>query len=443
MVVKMRSKLSELKPEKAKNGNIPEKLDEKTSRSAYETMRNTDRPNNFEHNGNVYTKRPSTEIFFSEMSDAKLLTPSMSSKLKNIFLKEELTHFSSFENLTESNLALIDGISEKSARVLVKHRRVIAAEGSAFKTFKQQMGQAKSYMHLKTNVLELNFKLFDGFGLGFRSGTLIEFYGAPQMGKTQWMYDLAFRCMLPKEKGGWNRSVLYFDTEGAFSVVRLLKAGTYWGLDEHTFNEKFFCVSPHLLKTGTDLLGYMEQIEKVIIEKDVGLIVIDSLIQPFRTEFSKVTGEGLSFMVSRQSLLGKTLARLKSLAHSFNLMVCYTNHVIANIGNSIGPTKVPVGGDTVGHASDLRFYLSKTSPKQGYEMRKMILKDCGWLPSFDVEFVLTSYGIMSHEDASKAKAHMTKQENAKKRNVDNIEVNHLGDIISKSEYLNMLEVNHT
>ncbi len=393
----------------------------------------------FEYDGRIWTKRPSTEVFFEEMKEAKLLSPNAATKLKNIFLKEGWETFASFETKSKGDFEMLDGISQNMASKIAAHKLVIAAEGNPIRNFQDQLELNKGHKYLLTRVHDLNRHLNDGQGLGFRSGTLIEFYGKPQMGKTQWMYDLAIRVMLPKEKGGWDQSVIYFDTEGAYSVQKILKTGLYWGLTEEDFEKKLYYVSPRVLATGSDLLTHVENLDSMILENNVGLIIIDSIIQPFKNEFRGVSGDNLKFMGQRQNMLGQTLMRLKALAQSYKLIVCYTNQVIANIGG-IGnqPKEIPVGGDTVGHASDLRFYLKKDKAEEkGIETRKMKLVDCGWLPAITATFCLTSFGVV---DPSEAKAIENVQKEIDNRKPDDTSpiLNHLGQEIPKSKYLKFM-----
>ncbi len=390
----------------------------------------------FEYNGRIWTKRPSTEVFFEEMKDAGLLAKTTATKIKNIFLKEGLETFASFENKSTADLVELDGVSLKIAKKIARHKLVVASEGKPIRSFQEQIEMTKNHQYLLTRVHALNRHLNDGNGLGFRSGTLIEFYGKPQMGKTQWMYDLAVRTMLPKEKGGWGRSVIYFDTEGAYSVQRILKSGLYWGLTESDFEKKMFYVSPRVLTTGSDLLTHLENIDKMIVENDVGLIIIDSIIQPFKNEFKTVTGEGLKNMGARQNMLGQALMKLKSLAQAYQLIVCYTNQVIANIGGVMNqPSEIPVGGDTVGHASDLRFWLKKDKPiENGIETRKMKLVDCGWLPPTTSSFCLTPFGIVDPSEAKEVMKIAEQMENRDPKDNSPI-LNHLGDPIPESSLL--------
>ncbi len=389
----------------------------------------------FEYEGAVYTVNPTVDVFLDEMARNGIISGNQATKVRKAFENIRWTHFSNFEKKTLDDLMDVKGVGEDTALKIFHHKRVVAAKGKFLKTIQDQVEENKKRQYLLTQVEDLNFNLFDGNDLGFRSGTLIEFYGKPQMGKTQWMYDLTIRCLLPKSRGGWGRSVIFIDTEGSFSIMRLLNAARYYGLSEDDINDKFFLIEPTLVLSGRDLYAVVDTIDSFVYEHDVGLIVVDSVIQPFRAEFASVTGKDLSRMAPRQSLLGKTLAKLKSLAKSFEMIVAYTNHVMANIGavGGMGPNIVPLGGDTVGHASDLRFYLKKTKGQFSMETRAMILKDCGWLPSFEVPFILSEVGILPAEEdvVKKVKKFLSSLE---KKEASELE-NHLGEPVAHSRFI--------
>ncbi len=395
----------------------------------------------FEYKGTIFTKRPHIEDFVEEIKKAGILTPTTCTKVLKSFKREGLENFAAIENMTMADFGLIPNISEKVAKKLAEHKLVVASEGNPIQSFEDQIELTKNRRYLETRVIELNKNLNDGAGVGFRTGSLVEFFGKAQTGKTQWMYDLAVRVMLPKEKGGWGQSVLYLDTEGAYSVQRILKSGLYWGLTEEDFHKKMYYISPRVLRTGSDLLTHLNTLDDFILERDIGLIIVDSIIQPFKNEFKMVSGDGLKFMGKRQSLLGQVLFKLKTLAQSYEILACYTNQVIANIGGAMmGPKEVPVGGDTVSHASDLRFSLKKTKrAATGAVTRKMTLVDCGWLPPSVSEYCLTSYGIV---DPGDIQAVMDFEKNVEDAINDKTKplLNHMGQEIERSPFFSQANI---
>jgi DNA repair protein RadA len=420
----------------------------KTKKPASSTnkQKTVEKAETFEFNGSLYTIDPSIDIFFEEMSKNKILPPSTATKSKNAIKKEDITSFEGMQTLNEIKIAAIDGISEASAKKIARHIKIVSTKGKPIRSFHDQIEAAQDYMYLETQVTELNDHLWDGYGRGFRSQTLNEFYGQAQSGKSQWMYDLCIRVMLPKEKGGWGRSALYLDTEGAYSPGRLMKSALYWGLTEEEVKEKMFMISPSVIGSASDLLTQLRYLDELIKEKDVGIIVVDSIIQPFKSEFGKVSGSGLSNMGTRQNMLFECLTHLKNMSRIYNLIVCYTNQVIANIGanSPLAPKYVPTGGDTVSHASDLRFHLKKAkAAEKGVETRNMKLVDCGWLPNIETNFCFTSFGMVSPEDAKKAVDAEKEILDQIEKGSDNQLKNHFGQVITESKKLSEIVRNST
>jgi DNA repair protein RadA len=389
---------------------MSKKKTKKTTKSSSAQSVLVDKKKNatFEYNNMVFTSKPeSIDIFFEEMVTHKILAKSTATKIMNKLKGESISSFEALNSLNEMKLTAIDGIAEASAKKIARYTTIVATEGKPIRSFDEQIKASEDYLYLETQVTDLNNHLWDGYGRGFRSQTLNEFYGQAQSGKSQWMYDLCIRVMLPKEKGGWGRSALYLDTEGAYSPGRLMKSAYYWGLTEVEIKQKMFMISPSVISSGSDLLTQLNHLDDLIKEKDIGIIIVDSIIQPFKSEFGKVSGSGLANMGTRQHMLFESLTKLKTLARTYNLIVCYTNQVIANIGanSPLAPKYVPTGGDTVSHASDLRFHLKKAkAAEKGVETRNMKLVDCGWLPSINTNFCFTSFGMVSPTDASKAVA---------------------------------------
>nr|NHJ87552.1 hypothetical protein [Asgard group archaeon] len=119
---------------------------------------------------------------------------------------------------------------------------------------------------------------------------------------------------------------------------------------------------------------------------DPGLIIIDSLMAPFRAEFHE-----LNLLAVRQKKIGKLIGLLKRIAIAFNTSVIFTNQVMANIG-TMAATFNPViaaGGHVLAHASDIRINMRKLKEN----MRRAKIEDCAWLPTESTEFYITPNGI--------------------------------------------------
>lgn len=90
-------------------------------------------------------------------------------------------------------------------------------------------------------------------------------------------------------------------------------------------------------------------------ESRFSLIIVDSLTALYRTDYN-----GRGELAARQNHLAKFLRYLQRLADEYGVAVVVTNQVVstpdAGGGGGYGgaPTKTPIGGNIVAHASTTR-----------------------------------------------------------------------------------------
>eukprot|EP00826_Nyctotherus_ovalis_P061325 TRINITY_DN8714_c0_g1_i12.p1 TRINITY_DN8714_c0_g1~~TRINITY_DN8714_c0_g1_i12.p1 ORF type:complete len:161 (-),score=52.60 TRINITY_DN8714_c0_g1_i12:147-590(-) len=121
------------------------------------------------------------------------------------------------------------------------------------------------------------------------------------------------------------------------------------------------------------------------------LLIIDSIMAPFRVEYS-----GRGELAERQQVLNKVLNRLQKLSEQFNVAIYMTNQVTADPGAAMayGDTKKPVGGNIIAHASTTRLYMKKGKGDQ----RICRMYDSPSLPEAEVVFQLAEGGIVDVGD---------------------------------------------
>jgi len=117
---------------------------------------------------------------------------------------------------------------------------------------------------------------------------------------------------------------------------------------------------------------------------DIKLIVVDSLMGHFRSEY---VGRGT--LADRQQKLNRHLATLGKIADSRNLPVVITNQVMAQPGLLFGDPTAPIGGHIVGHKSTFRLYLRKGKA----DKRVAKLVDSPHLPEAECLFSITENGV--------------------------------------------------
>lgn len=151
----------------------------------------------------------------------------------------------------------------------------------------------------------------------------------------------------------------------------------------------------------------LDEITKVVKEKDIGILVIDSIMDALKSSYP-VGMDELKNLQPRQKHLKRVLDKLKNLALLFNMVVFYTNHVRANITNDKSVPKLGAqGGAVMGHASDIRINLQKATKaerkdfgfddkhagKVGLKVGRATIVDCGFLPEGKGWYLIGPMGI--------------------------------------------------
>ena len=128
-----------------------------------------------------------------------------------------------------------------------------------------------------------------------------------------------------------------------------------------------------------------EKIEDLIKQNlPIKLIIIDSLMSHFRSDFS-----GRSQLADRQQKLNKHLHVLLKLAHNYNIAVYITNQVMSKPDTFFGDPTEAIGGHVLHHASTYRIYLRRG--KKGTRVAKLV--DAPALPEGEAIFEVTNEGI--------------------------------------------------
>jgi meiotic recombination protein DMC1 len=120
--------------------------------------------------------------------------------------------------------------------------------------------------------------------------------------------------------GGAEGKAAFIDTEGTFRPERIMAIANRFGVDPEVALENIIVARAHnseqLLKYAMEIGGRMAE------EQCYRLLVIDSIIAPFRVDYS-----GRGELADRQQKLNVLLCGLMKLAEQFNLAVFITNQV--------------------------------------------------------------------------------------------------------------------
>jgi DNA repair protein RadB len=189
------------------------------------------------------------------------------------------------------------------------------------------------------NLVPLNCVLDEILGGGIPARSITQVYGPPGSGKT----NIAMQAAVNAVKMG--KKVAYIDAESGFSERRLEQIA---GKEKQRVLENTYFFEPSNMKEQGE---FIKELAKY---KDLGLIVVDSIVYHYRLEMDQENPRAAS------QALGQQLAQLLDLARKKNLAVLITNQVYTNIDN--GHVE-PVGGDTLKYGSKVVLELEREPRK--------------------------------------------------------------------------------
>ena len=270
----------------------------------------------------------------------------------------------------------VAGLGEAASRKIINFARNHLDMG--FESGDQLLKKRKNVVKIRTGCNAFD-ALLDG---GFESGSISECFGEFGASKSQIAHALAVTVQLPVEKGGANGNALFIDGESTFRPERIMQIAKGNGLDPEKTLKNIF-VARAFNSDHQMLLS--EKSEDLIKEKNIKLVIIDSLTAHFRADFS-----GRGQLANRQQKLNKHMHTLMRLASKYNICVYVTNQVMARPDMFFGDPTAAIGGNIVGHNSATRIYLRKG--KKGTRVAKLI--DSPHLPDGEAIFKVTEDGIV-------------------------------------------------
>ncbi|MFX1409413.1 MAG: DNA repair and recombination protein RadA [Promethearchaeota archaeon] len=287
--------------------------------------------------------------------------------------------FSSLESIAFTPPSIIQeesGLGEKTTAKLIKASMEKLNIG--FKSAEDVWEHRKNIARITTGSQELD----DLLGGGVETGSVIEFFGEYRTGKTQIMHQLCVNVQLPQENGGLEGNALYIDTEGTFRPERIIQMSEAQDLDHKKILKNI--VFGRAYNSDHQIL-LIKEAANLIKEKNIKLIVVDSLIGHFRSEYI-----GRGTLASRQQTINSHLHDLLRLCDiNPELGVVVTNQVQAKPDVFYGNPLQATGGNVVAHGSTIRVYLRKGKGEQ----RVAKIVDAPHLPEGEAVFSITENGI--------------------------------------------------
>ena len=194
---------------------------------------------------------------------------------------------------------------------------------------------------------------------------------------------------MPRSQGGGQGKVLFIDTENTFRPERIKKIAKRYDLDpDETLNN----IMVGRAFTCDTLDTLLMQAAGAMVEDAFSLLIIDSIMHPFRVDFC-----GRGQLSERQQVLGRFLNKLQKISEQFNVAVFITNQVMADPGGAMSyaiDPKKPVGGHILAHASTTRLFLRKGKGEQ----RVCKIFDSPCIAEGEAVFQLGDGGIMDPID---------------------------------------------
>lgn len=272
-------------------------------------------------------------------------------------------------------LTEIAGLGEGTAEKAIKAAREALEMG--YETADILAEKRKHIGRITTGSTELDTLI----GGGVESQSITEFYGKFASAKTNVCFQLAVMVQLPKEKGGLGGSCLWIDSENSFRPERIVSVAKYKGMDPDKILKNILVARAY---NADHQMLLAEKATEIVKEKNIKLLVVDSLTAQFRSEFI-----GRGTLADRQQRLNKHMRVLAKLAEMNNIAVVVTNQVMQRPDILFGDPTAPIGGEVVAHASKTRLYLRKSKE----EKRIAKLVDSPSLPDGEAVFRVTENGI--------------------------------------------------
>jgi DNA repair protein RadA len=280
-----------------------------------------------------------------------------------------------------NEIAEITGLNREQANSICEKARLFLAENGILQKSFQSATDVLAYRNsqIDKNRIDTGAKSFNALlGGGVETEAITELYGAYGSGKTQVCHTLAVLAQLPKDQGGLNAEVVYFDTEDTFRPERIRDIVINRGLvplkekskksdpneplnesdvlkfiDRITVAKCYNASHQMLLADQVSTLLNAEKTDKKEGDPKIKLLIIDSITTHFRSDY---TGRGM--LAEKQQALNKYVHKLKRTAEAYKLAIVITNQVMGNPDGFGSPVK-PVGGHVLGHGSTYRIYLRK------------------------------------------------------------------------------------
>ncbi|MFH1056656.1 MAG: DNA repair and recombination protein RadA [Candidatus Micrarchaeota archaeon] len=275
-----------------------------------------------------------------------------------------------------AELAEVAGLGDATAQ------KAIAAARKALK-MDFETGVEALRKREQVECITTGSKELDGLmgGRGLETQAITEVHAKFGSGKSQLGFQFCVNAQLPKDKGGLESGVIFIDSEGTFRPERIKQMAIAKGFDPENVLANIFVARAY---NSDHQMLLAEKAEEIIKEKNVKLVVVDSVTSHFRSDYI-----GRGALANRQQLLNKHLHQLLRMAEKYNVAVYVTNQVMANPGILFGDPTTPIGGHVLAHIATYRIYFRRS--KEDKRIARMV--DSPNMADAECVFRVTENGI--------------------------------------------------
>lgn len=277
-------------------------------------------------------------------------------------------------------IVTLTGLTEDKALILSQGARELL--DITFHTAQQYYNKRKEVGFITTGTKSLD-TLLDG---GIETQAATELCGEFGVGKTQLAHQLCVTVQLPKKEGGINGNALYIDTEGTFRPERLRAMAEKFGRDPDESLERIIFARAY---NSDHQMLLLDEASRFIEEKNIKLVVIDSIISHFRAEYP-----GRENLALRQQRLNRHIHQCLRLAGVYNLAVIVTNQALADPAMFFGNPQKPTGGNVLAHGIQYRLWLRRS--KESKRIARIF--DSPRHPEGEAIYRITEQGIADVEE---------------------------------------------
>jgi DNA repair protein RadA len=191
-------------------------------------------------------------------------------------------------------------------------------------------------------------------GGGIETNAITEVYGEFGTGKTQLCHTASVMVQLSRSEGGLEGGALYIDTENTFrperieTISRARRQNPNKILDNITVARAYSSAHQELI---------LSESGRIIESQNVKLLILDSAISLFRSEFL-----GLAALSLRQQRLNKFVHSIMRVAQTHQIAVLLANQVQSSPETGFGGMSFKAaGGNIFAHSSTYRIFLRKSN----------------------------------------------------------------------------------